>query len=165
MAAALFPASLRRRNGSLAPAEQLLAGIASRDPFLGDEHALIWCVFVKGKTHVMLYFSSHVRLPCRAFTSRLAKWYSTNETKQSVEIVLISQDRQASDFKKDVDSVSCGTFNSPICVDGEILTHAHRMMCWLHVHTYRCRGWLCLTISTSCRKVLSLASKCIVFHV
>jgi len=83
MAAALFPASLRRRNGSLAPAEQLLAG----------------------KTHVMLYFSSHVRLPCRAFTSRLAKWYSTNETKQSVEIVLISQDRQASDFKKDVDSM------------------------------------------------------------
>ena len=57
-------------------------------------------LMTEGK-QVGLYFSAHWCPPCRAFTPKLAKWYSdikATEMGRYLEIVFISSDREEASF-------------------------------------------------------------------
>lgn len=56
---------------------------------------------LKGKTHVMIYFSAHWCPPCRGFTPSFAKWYKTfmkTEKGKKTEVVFKSWDRDESSY-------------------------------------------------------------------
>lgn len=54
---------------------------------------------LKGKTFA-LYFSAHWCPPCRAFTPKLAEWYSKSLNAKGLEIVFISSDRDEKSFQE-----------------------------------------------------------------
>lgn len=57
---------------------------------------------MKGKTHVIVYFSAHWCPPCRGFTPEFVKWYNKfikTETGKKVEVVFESWDKDEDAFK------------------------------------------------------------------
>jgi nucleoredoxin len=57
---------------------------------------------LKGKSHVMIYFSAHWCPPCRGFTPKLAKWYSEfikSDKGKKTEVIFQSWDKNEDKFK------------------------------------------------------------------
>lgn len=57
---------------------------------------------LKGKSHVMIYFSAHWCPPCRGFTPKLAKWYNEfmkSEKGKKTELIFQSWDQDEDKFK------------------------------------------------------------------
>ena len=53
-----------------------------------------------GKAVVGLYFSAHWCPPCRGFTPQLGKFYDSIKDSKNFEIIFVSSDRDASQFKE-----------------------------------------------------------------
>ena len=53
-----------------------------------------------GKDVVGLYFSAHWCPPCRGFTPQLGKFYDQIKDAKNFEIIFVSSDRDASQFKE-----------------------------------------------------------------
>jgi nucleoredoxin len=54
---------------------------------------------IAGKGAVALYFSAHWCPPCRGFTPKLTEWYAKSLKAKGLEVIFVSADRSASDFK------------------------------------------------------------------
>ena len=53
-----------------------------------------------GKEVIGLYFSAHWCPPCRGFTPQLGKFYDQIKDSKNFEIIFVSSDRDASQFKE-----------------------------------------------------------------
>ena len=53
-----------------------------------------------GKEVIGLYFSAHWCPPCRGFTPQLGKFYDSIKDSKNFEIIFVSSDRDASQFKE-----------------------------------------------------------------
>lgn len=102
---------------------------------------------LKGKTHVLVYFSAHWCPPCRGFTPQFAKWYKEfikSEKGKKAEVIFQSWDSDESAYKsyfkempwvslpyKKVKFESWGVSGIPTVVvlgpDGKIITKKGRM--------------------------------------
>jgi nucleoredoxin len=64
---------------------------------LGEEGKEVNTEVLQGKT-LALYFSAHWCPPCKAFTPKLAEWYSANLQAKGLEVVFVSSDRDEESF-------------------------------------------------------------------
>jgi nucleoredoxin len=73
--------------------------IMSGAEFLGEGGKKVNAESLNGKT-LGLYFSAHWCPPCKAFTPKLAEWYSSNLKSKGLEVVFVSSDRDEESFKE-----------------------------------------------------------------
>jgi nucleoredoxin len=64
---------------------------------LGEEGKEVNTEVLQGKT-LALYFSAHWCPPCKAFTPKLAEWYSANLKAKGLEVIFVSSDRDEESF-------------------------------------------------------------------
>jgi len=67
--------------------------------FLSEGGKRVNAEALNGKT-LGLYFSAHWCPPCKAFTPKLAEWYSSNLKTKGLEVVFVSSDRDEESFKE-----------------------------------------------------------------